>query len=464
VGPLREIVHELIQQRLAGTEGYEVKATVYSARVVADFSHFSLTSLSGYVDDNNRVVDDFSLYSVPSAQDYFGVNYGTYPNYAETKKFTQELRLSSKATHTLEWLLGAFYTHESTSALEGNYANNASGQRVGTLIIYDYPSTLSEYAAFADLTVHFSDRFDVQFGGRESHNSQTYNETDTGPLSQVYFGGNPYINATEQTQGNAFTYLLTPRYKISPDLMLYARFTSGYRVGGNSVNAVIDNVPPSFAPDKTTNYELGTKLDLIDHRLTVDASFFYTKWRDIQINLLLPPNYYSTIENGGDAKSEGIELAVKAKPLAGLTVAATAAYTDAELTQDFPPQSAGVGRVGDRLPYSSRFSGSFSVDQDFALMGRVAGFVGGTVSYVGDRFGEFQSQFSATSPRLQFPGYTDVDLRAGTRYESWTANLFINNAADRRGVLGGGSNGAESPYFVVYTQPRTLGLSVSKKF
>ncbi len=50
--------------------------------------------------------------------------------------------------------------------------------------------------------------------------------------------------------GDAFTYLLTPRFRVSDQLMLYARFASGYRPGGP--NNFVPGSPRSFKPDTAT--------------------------------------------------------------------------------------------------------------------------------------------------------------------------------------------------------------------
>src|SRR4029077_19470817 len=103
----------------------------------------------------------------------------------------------------------------------------------------------------------------------------------------------------------------------------------------------------------------------------------------------------------------------------------------AVLTQAFPSTSTVYGVPGDRLPNSTRFSGYLSLQQDFRVTGRLTGFAGAAVSYQGDRVGTFK----ATSERQIFPAYTQANLRAGMMYESWTANLFVTNLADSRGVL-----------------------------
>jgi hypothetical protein len=66
-----------------------------------------------------------------------------------------------------------------------------------------------------------------------------------------------------------------------------------------------------------------------------------------------------------------------------------ATWDDAVLTQAFPSTSTVYGVPGDRLPNSTRFSGNLSLQQDFRVTGRLTGFAGAAVSYVGDRVGTF---------------------------------------------------------------------------
>jgi len=54
-------------------------------------------------------------------------------------------------------------------------------------------------------------------------------------------------------------------------------------------------------------------------------------------------------------------------------------------------------------------------------------------------------------------------VRLGAKLETWTLNLFLNNATDRRGALSGGIGFYPANAFT-YIQPRTVGLSVAKAF
>ncbi len=448
---------ELQHSVLRRTGIYGTKNQIYSATLTASLGQAELTAASGY--SINKVADatDYSTAFGGLANTYFGVGGAAVTNDYKVSKFTQEVRLSGPLGQRFDWLLGAFYTDESTNW--GQYifaANPATGAHAGALLLADWALSFSEYAAFADLTVHFTDRFDVQFGGRESRNRQSFKETLTGPLAGTPPGG--------RTDASAFTYLVTPRFKISPDLMAYARFASGYRVGGLNAAA---GTPVSYGPDKTTNYDVGLKADLLGRALTVDASLYYIDWRDIQLNLLTAGGF-TYLGNGGEARSRGAELTIEARPVKGLAIAAWVAWNDAQLTQDFAATSSARGFAGDRLPFSSRASGSFSVTQEFPLTDTLEGFVGGSLSYVGDRVSVFRTQSQSAPgpslPREVFPAYTKVDLSAGVKLDhSWTVGLFANNVTDERGILQGGL-GFRFPFAYEYIQPRTFGLGVTKTF
>jgi iron complex outermembrane recepter protein len=241
--------------------------------------------------------------------------------------------------------------------------------------------------------------------------------------------------------------------------MVYARLASGYRAGGPNT---APGVPRMFSPDTTQNYEIGTKGDFLNHKVTVDASLYYVDWKDIQLFVFDPQNYQGYTANAGRAKSQGVELSVKTRPATGLTITGWIALNDAKLTEPFPstiPGTSTFGAPGDRLPNSARVSGNVSLEQKFPIWSGGTGFVGGAVSYVGDRKGSFTS----TNLRQDLPAYTQVDLLAGTRHGSWLGTFYINNLTDKRAAISGGLGGFPADAFQ-YIQPRTFGLTVSKSF
>jgi outer membrane receptor protein involved in Fe transport len=114
------------------------------------------------------------------------------------------------------------------------------------------------------------------------------------------------------------------------------------------------------------------------------------------------------------------------------------------------------------LPYSSRFSGKFSLNQEFALPRSMTGFVGASVSYVGDRLGAFSGAGSIVAPRPYLPAYARTDAHVGVKYDTWTLNAYVNNVFDKRGILESGAD--LLPIATLYIEPRTAGLNLTKIF
>jgi len=452
-------IGDLRQTGLAGTGGYNNQVQLYTAKLTAKFGTMTLVSLSGYGVDKWANLEDASSVSFYYLPNFPAQTAAAGPQSSTTDKYSQEFRLNDSVGSWLDWLAGAFYTHEHCELIQNTTANNATGA------LLDYTSygtelvSFHEYAIFGDLTVHFTDHFDVQVGGRDSWDKQTFNVGATGALytPPEYFA--------EHASGTATTYLLTPEYKISPDAMVYARIASGYRIGGpNFPPPAGVTYPIDYAPDKTTNYDIGMKASVLDKKLTFDVSAYYINWRDIQVGTTGGGGCCYFEVNGGAAKSEGIEASVQAQPIQGTTISFQGSVGTAELTQALPTAGYAYGPPGDRLPYSIPKSGSLSIDQDLFHIADTTGFLGASIMYVGERKGEFQG---SDAPRLLYPAYTTVNLHAGIRHDQWHLNLFANNVGNRRGIIGGGnSTSIDNPagYYATVIQPRTVGLSISRDF
>jgi len=445
---------------LPGYGGYESQVQAYSATLHMKLYGIDLTSISGY--NRNKTFNAADLgyvFQTPSADFVNG----------ESRKFMQEVRLSAALGEQLEWLAGVFYTHESAPST-GNYflVDPVSLQNAGTMFDQGADSTYSEYAVFADLTVQVTDHFSVQIGGRESWIKETFGQVLEIPSLA------PSITPELTIRNNAFTYLLTPQLKLSPDFMVYTRLASGYRAGGPNNSPGVPLL--SFKPDKTLNYEVGAKADLYEHRLSIDASAYYIDWRDIQLNLVDANTLFTYTGNAGKARSQGVEVALEERPAKGTKLSGWVSWNDATLSEPLPIGSfvlgGAYGASGDRLPYAAKWSANLAVNQDFHLVSQWTAAIGGNLSYVGDRFGEFATPPPSTlappaippiPPRQAFGGYATVNLHASLKYASWAGNFFVTNVFDRQAALAGGLGGFP-PYAFTYLQPRVVGFSLLRQF
>ncbi len=454
-------VGDLQQDFLPSTGSVERRFESYGATAQYFADAVELTSVTGYSESQLNDLLDYTVLFGKFTQLLSGTDDTLEADATTTYKFSQELRGLFPLGERMDLLLGAYYSRESSPFKLEIIAASPQGQRLDTLLTSDFYSTFSEWAAFSTLTYYFTDQFDLQIGLRKSKIKQTFGETDTGPLVPVVLGTDtPRELPEDVAREQETTYLVTPRYKISQNVMLYARYASGYRPGGIN-QGDFDDSPTRFAPDETQNYEIGIKGSIFDNRFSFDSSLYYIDWQDLQLSLVNPANGQNYFTNGSRARSEGVELSMRLVPTDGLHIDTWVVWNNAELTEAMPsPAQGGVnGPKGARLPFGSRLSASTSVEYEFALAGTTAT-AGTTVSYVGDRLGTFVSD---GPERQQFSSYTVIDLQGSVRKNGWAVNLYINNLADTRGVLGGG-NGTIIPTAFQVIQPRTLGLSVARHF
>ncbi|MFC0204340.1 TonB-dependent receptor [Novosphingobium soli] len=162
------------------------------------------------------------------------------------------------------------------------------------------------------------------------------------------------------------TWLIDIDYKPIPDVLLYAKYSRGYRQG--NVNAS-NTVPVAWGPEKVDAYEIGAKTSF---RGTVSGYFnvaaFYNDFSDQQLaaNLVpdpsIPNNTNSpaqAIVNAGKSKIQGVEIDAAINAY-GAGVSVGYAYLDTELKSYSPPVFAGYlppttgALVGGALPQSPK--------------------------------------------------------------------------------------------------------------
>jgi iron complex outermembrane receptor protein len=468
-------LRELQQDRLPNSGRFERELQGYSAVINAKIGAAELTAVTGYSIDHDHTGFDFSNVYGRLVSPIYGSGNVPIITDSEERKFTQELRLSVPVGSKIDWLIGAFYSNDKVIFTQDvpvdDFSTGALIKNVFQTCLEDCSvHNLDEIAAFTDITYHFTDKFDVQIGGRESRIRQwaTAGQTE---LALPPFGSGVTLpgQPTSVPTANAFTYLLTPRFKVSEDLMVYARVASGYRPGGGGIvpggavtNGCIKyNFPCEHEADKTENYEIGAKGNLIDRLLSFDTSIYYINWKDIQLNEYSNPCGCTYLTNGSAAKSEGIELSLQSEPATGLKIAAWGTWDNAELTRNLPVgPGLGVGLSGATLPLSVKWSGNVSVNQTFPLTDVISATVGGDVGYLGSRPGLFPT---AGAVGVTFPAYTKVDLRAELAYQSWSVDVSANNVTNKIVEISGGP-GFFPTYAAAVLQPRTIALSVRKTF
>jgi iron complex outermembrane receptor protein len=406
-----------------------------------------------------------------------------FQNDITTNKFAQELRFGSPDNVRVEWLFGAYYTKENSGLLQRflpfNLATQALLPRQVTLGANTFPefvqltldSSYEEFAGFLSLTAHITDQFDITAGGRWSHNSQHSTQ-----VSAILAPPSIINGASSQS---VFTWSVAPRYEFNRRVAVYARVAKGYRPGGP--NAVPPNAPAtfptSFVADTLISYEVGLRAETADHMFSFDGSIFRLDWSDILIaTVFIDPatgTQFGANGNGRRARSEGAEFVATVRPVHGLSLSANVAYTRAKLLDDTTP-AAGIpnltgGLAGDPLPYTPRWSATFSGDYEWSLGGTARAYVGANFRVITHRTSGFSASYRAAFGHLvELPGYRTVDLRAGVDFGTFSVGAYARNLTNSDGLVTAGGYPTQIPAVVggnnvaqvlaSRTRPRVIGL------
>jgi iron complex outermembrane recepter protein len=438
------------------------KYRFYTGTLDVDLGWAHLASLSGYSTTYNQSYADLTQVFGPILGTPPYIGFSLVEGYG-TRKFSQEIRLTSPTNQRLEWIGGLFYTREATSGAQliTAFDSQTGGPpaTVPSLIgqVLAEPTIFREYAAYGDLTYHITSSFDFQAGGRYSHELQDIPE-------QFVLGllGSPPSPANGQNDDSS-TFLAAARYHFTQSQMAYLRVASGYRPGG--ANSVLAGVPSTYGPDKTVDYELGFKGGYLDRRLDLQAALFYIDWTDIQMQVL---NQFQEayVVNGNKAKSQGAQFTAQYLIGHGLSASANIVYTDAALVQAGPASSGAA--AGAPLPFANKWGGDLILQERFPVTARWRGSTELIYDYFGDRYGSFNSAASvqASLPQVFLPAYSTVDLLGGLGDGRYSINLFVRNLTDKRAFSnmtyeGGGVLGDRS---VGVVTPRTIGISVAAEF
>jgi vitamin B12 transporter len=159
----------------------------------------------------------------------------------------------------------------------------------------------------------------------------------------------------------------------------------------------------TLRPERSTSWEVGVEQEIGGGQLSLWATYFDQRFRDMILYDGGAPPGEPTYLNGAAAQARGIETGFTTSVRAGVRATASYTFLSTEATEDRGMGSASFAR-GE--PLIRRPKHSVALVLRARLFGR--GSVAGSVTYTGKRddvdFNQFPSQ------RVQLPGYAIVDL------------------------------------------------------
>lgn len=284
--------------------------------------------------------------------------------------------------------------------------------------------------------------------------------------------------------------LVVAAVDATPDIHLYAKFSTGYRAGGaNDRSATFT----PFGPESVHAYEIGGKFDFWQHRARLNLAGYIMPRKGTQTdfdNVNTDPSspYYNlhteeTRNASGTTKIRGLEADLTVRPVDNLTLGASYAYTYFKVPPIPNPLIYGNPLTQIYIVYTPRHAASGSVDYELPT-----GLAGGKfrlhldAAYASRQY-SFQAENVTTDPSFVVNGrvsLADVEMNHGSTlmtFALWSRNLLNETHIYRRSgansvpsanFTNGVPNGTFSYSGVLgdygnFNPPRTFGAEISFK-
>lgn len=455
-----------------GEDGYALPA---GARI-ADFNRrdakrvaFDVPTYARYRSDSQGLSVDYDLGALTLASSTthrrldikgeYDADFGNNPLFAGLRQFndtdvdtwTQEFRVSSNNTEGLRWVAGMYFDFEQRD--QGPYGMQFPGfdpvtfDFLGNFEMNAESRTDSNtQALFGQVMIPFWDRFELTLGGRYQRIAKKI-DLDMYYLP-VGFAGPPMFSFKEDKTWYAFLPKAALSYRISDDWTAYASWSKGYMPGGFNYFAMAGGADEnSFAPQRSSNYELGIKGSF--DRLRLSAALFRMDIKDIHVYKAVGTMYLT--DNAKKAHSQGVEFEAGYWLTDTIEVSAAVGFIDAK----YDDYDIGVARFDGRRieqtpSHTARLGIAYLHPRGFYARADVKN--QGAMYFYDDGNKDFARESS----------YTVADLRLGCRFAAWDLYAYVKNLTDEKYVNAFKSNSMMA--VAGFGEPRTFGGGIRYRF
>lgn len=432
-----------------------------SGTLTLDLGGATVTAISGW----RHINEDYKIAADQSTS-------GFAPLFIRSKSdaLSQELRVADKIG-PLDVLVGAYYFHEKLdtgigAALSQAYFGLPSFDLIqGTLS--GGRQVTNAYALFTQETLHIADGLGLDLGlrySKEKRRTAEHSQVVFAPydLTAPFFAVDPSATLINQRATWSSTNpKVTLHYQVNDSVFTYATYSVGFKSGGFNIGGL----QPPFNPEKLTNFEVGLKTDLFDHRLRANLAGFWYDYKNLQVNIV--EGIQNITRNAAKARLYGVEADFTALPLDDLQLSLNASWLHSEyldyVTPDpLDPMGTPLQLAGNQLNYAPKYKISGEAAYTFhSGIGDITPRI--NLLYI-DRiyFDQFNHLFVSQKARTELNLY--VDLVSDDT--NWSVNLFVKNATNDL-YESGGTLGAPIFNFAVtglVGAPQTFGGSITRRF
>jgi outer membrane receptor protein involved in Fe transport len=322
-----------------------------------------------------------------------------------------------------------------------------------------------QWAGFGEATWKITDALTAIGGIRY------FTETLNGFQVQTHpFGGFPPGTPSNvpvfdpQETFNKVTWKGSLSYKFSEQVLAYGLVSTGFRSGGlNAVSEPFEPIPAAYKPDTVINYELGIKGRLWNGLLDYQLDGYFIHWGNMQVQETTADGAFNYIGNVGDSHIKGVEFELNARPFEYFTGTLTGSYQNAKVVSGATPDEYAANQTlcltGDPIPNVPKFQASLGADYTRPVSANWQVTANTQVTYRDS----VQAYCQSNPFNIPLNPYTLWDLRFGGIYKDWTIMVFGRNLTNERAQVSA-INSSQDPHALLTVQPRTIGVSFTRKF
>ena len=384
-----------------------------------------------------NAIPTFTAKTVPWAQ-FLLIGQG------KLQDWSQELRLTSSQEGKFRWTAGAnFFDGHSPGGTV--YGMSPVGPLFAAAIIEQNVTTPAVFAAaYYDL----SEQITVSVEGRYQWDklAQTPKVGTTGAV--VTGAAAQELQATFKSFSPRFTI----DYQVTPDTMLYALFSRGFKPGGfnaglvtsspatlDALRAAVPSAGLTYDEEQLDNREVGIKSTFLDGRARATLTYFDNQWKNGQVSNSVPvvvagtANLIPIVINNGIADLKGVEFEGQLQATRNLKLSATFGYNKSKIVSYgigagqcidcFYVFGTYAGAIGKNLPTTPKITYTLGAEYGDKINGDYDWFGRADLLHQGEKYTDFSNV-------ARVGVQNTVNASIGIRSKNTTIELYGKNLTD----------------------------------
>ena len=422
-----------------------------------------------------------------------------------------EVRISSPSDQTIRWSMGAYAlnVNREVGVNQGTDLGNGvvmamydpkGGLNPTEQMVWDDFSN-NVHAFFGSVDIDLTDTIELSLAGRyDKEKRKVHNLVPTNVTSTyIDCDGFPYTGGPLNTglcnassipdQEKTFEHFqpkISLSWAIDDNASFYVSWGEGFKSGGfnnSGARQTIDtfinplnpsspiNLQDSYDKEVNASTEVGFKALLADNRVSLDLSVYKTNAENLQFFEFIvgPFGLLRIVENIDESELSGGEIAVTAIVNDNISVYASGAYIDSEVTKN----SVRTDSVGNNVPYHADYTFNSGLSLDYPMSNGMNFFAQVDYAVVGPTWFHLMQTNNSRNSLFGAPmaydktdraRYDTVNLRLGIERDNMTIVAFAKNLTDEDYL----AEVIPAPEFGgVFAHPgpqRRLGLEITYQF